>query len=223
MRTLLASLAAVAMFTLLILVGVVYTNIQPNANANDKITICHAAGQDDTLRFVTLTLNEHAVYGQAGHFYENGTPRAGHENDYFGECEVIATPTSTPTPSPTPSPTPTPTPEHCGMADRTELLDCPTPSPTPSPTPTPTPAPTPCEDNEERLPDGTCRVVHPPECIPWPDDEAPWSGWPCVASPTPMPSPSPTPTPTPVADLTPTPTAPVPVTFPDTGGEPARK
>ncbi len=162
MRTLLASLAAVAMFAALILVGVVYTNIHPNADANDKITICHAAGQDDTLRFVTLTLNEHAVYGQAGHFYENGTPQAGHENDYFGECEVVATPTPTPTPI---------------------CEECVTPTPTSTPEPTPTPSPT----------------------------------------PEPTPTPVTTPTPTPVADLTPAPTAPVPVTFPDTGGEPARK
>lgn len=52
----------------------------------DKITICHAAGQAGTTKFVTLTIDYHAVFGPAGHFYENGTPRAGHEDDYFGTC-----------------------------------------------------------------------------------------------------------------------------------------
>jgi uncharacterized repeat protein (TIGR01451 family) len=53
---------------------------------NDKITICHAAGQADTTKFVTLTLSENAVFGNGGHFYNDGTPRAGHELDYFGPC-----------------------------------------------------------------------------------------------------------------------------------------
>ena len=110
--------------------------------------------------------------------------------------------------------TPTPPPEHCDMTDRPQPPDCPTPTPSPTPSPTPTPAPVPCEDNEERLPDNTCRVVHPPECIPLPEDEAPWSGWPCTEPPAPTPSPSPTPMPTPVSD---------PTDLPATGGEPEGK
>ena len=53
---------------------------------NDKVTLCHAAGQDGTTKFVTLTISYNAAFGQAGHFYEDGTPRAGHEDDYLGPC-----------------------------------------------------------------------------------------------------------------------------------------
>lgn len=62
------------------------------------VTICHAAGQVGTLQYITLTLPENAVYGQAGHFNENGTPNAGHENDYLGACNS-STPTNDPTPT----------------------------------------------------------------------------------------------------------------------------
>lgn len=88
----------------------------------DKVTICHAAGLEGTTKYVTLTISPNAVYGangNAGHFEENGTPRAGHEQDYFGACQE---------PEPTPKPTPPPTPE-------------PTPKPTPAPTPPPTVVP----------------------------------------------------------------------------------
>lgn len=57
---------------------------------NNKVTICHAAGKAGTTKYVTLTISENAVYGRngnAGHFSENGTPAAGHEDDYFGACE----------------------------------------------------------------------------------------------------------------------------------------
>ena len=53
---------------------------------DDKVTLCHAAGQDGTTKFVTLTISYNAAFGQAGHFYEDGTPRAGHEDDYLGPC-----------------------------------------------------------------------------------------------------------------------------------------
>ena len=65
------------------------------AAAAEKVTICHAAGLADTTQFVTLTIAEPAVYGPAGHFEENGTPRAGHEQDYFGECPSESTTTTT--------------------------------------------------------------------------------------------------------------------------------
>lgn len=67
------------------------------ASATTKVTICHAAGQDGTTKYVTLTIGYKAVYGPAGHFYENGTPRAGHEDDYLGACieEEPSTTTST--------------------------------------------------------------------------------------------------------------------------------
>ena len=40
----------------------------------DKVTICHAAGLEGTTHYETLTIGYEAVYGPAGHFYENGTP-----------------------------------------------------------------------------------------------------------------------------------------------------
>ena len=52
----------------------------------DKVTICHAAGLEGTTHYETLTIGYEAVYGPAGHFYENGTPQAGHEQDYLGAC-----------------------------------------------------------------------------------------------------------------------------------------
>lgn len=53
----------------------------------ERVTICHAAGLAGTTQYVTLyDLPVNAVYGQAGHFNENGTPNAGHEQDYLGAC-----------------------------------------------------------------------------------------------------------------------------------------
>ena len=69
----------------------------------DEVTLCHAAGQSGTEKFVTLTISENAAFGQAGHFNENGTPRAGHENDYLGPCET--TPTTSEPPVTTEPPT----------------------------------------------------------------------------------------------------------------------
>jgi hypothetical protein len=104
-----------------------------------KVTICHAAGREGTLKYVELTLSYNAVYGKAGHFLEPGSPNAGHENDIEGPCPKTPTPTATlviPTstvtktpilPSETPILTSTPTPKG--------------PSPTPSDTPMPTDTP----------------------------------------------------------------------------------
>jgi len=58
-----------------------------NAAPAEKVTICHAAGQDGTTHFVEITASYNAIYGQAGHFYEPGTPAAGHEQDYEGPCK----------------------------------------------------------------------------------------------------------------------------------------
>lgn len=53
----------------------------------EKITICHVAGlASDPANYITLNLPPQAVYGNGGHFNENGTPQAGHEQDSFGEC-----------------------------------------------------------------------------------------------------------------------------------------
>lgn len=72
------------------------------ASAEPKVTLCHAAGLAGTTHYVTLTVGYAAAYGPAGHFDENGTPRAGHEQDYLGAC---TTPTSTPTARSTSTPT----------------------------------------------------------------------------------------------------------------------
>lgn len=110
------------------------------ADPPEFVTICHAAGLQGTTQFVTLTLPYVAVYGEAGHFNENGTPRAGHEQDYLGEC-VTPTPTPTPSGSPTPTPSGSPTPTPSGSPTPTPS-GSPTPTPTPTPEVTPTPTPT---------------------------------------------------------------------------------
>lgn len=110
---------------------IMLTGLAGSASANDKVTLCHAAGLDGTTHYVTLTVGYPAAYGPAGHFYENGTPRAGHEQDYLGPCL-----TDDPSPTPTPEPSSTPTPEPSSTTS-------PTPSPEPSSTPSPTPSVTP--------------------------------------------------------------------------------
>jgi hypothetical protein len=52
------------------------------------ITICHVAGlASDPANYVTLNITLAAAVGQAGHFGENGTPNAGHEQDTLGACQ----------------------------------------------------------------------------------------------------------------------------------------
>ena len=59
------------------------------AEKPESVTFCHVAGGPMTRRTsVTLTLPYNAVFGQGGHFDENGTPQAGHENDYLGPCQT---------------------------------------------------------------------------------------------------------------------------------------
>lgn len=65
----------------------------------DKVTLCHAAGQEGTTQYVTITVGYPAAFGPAGHFYENGTPRAGHEQDYLGPCQETPPPPPPPPPS----------------------------------------------------------------------------------------------------------------------------
>ena len=101
----------------------------------DMVTICHAAGRDGTLQFVTLTISWEAAFGQAGHFYEDGTPRAGHENDYLGPCIVPATETATATATNTPTNIPTNTATNTPTNTATNT---PTNTPTDTPTNTPT-------------------------------------------------------------------------------------
>lgn len=107
------------------------------ADNDGKITICHADGRDGTLHYSTLTLSYNAVYqdhGNGGHFYEDGTPKAGHENDYLGACrEESGDPTPTPTTDPV---TPTPT------------TDPVTPTPTMTVVPTATPTNLPSQNTD---------------------------------------------------------------------------
>ncbi|HET9325797.1 MAG TPA: hypothetical protein VFQ05_03415 [Candidatus Eisenbacteria bacterium] len=67
--------------------------------AKDEVCICHATGRAPSTHFVTVCANRTAIYGQAGHFNEDGTPQAGHEEDYEGPCTG-----SDPSPTPDPSP-----------------------------------------------------------------------------------------------------------------------
>lgn len=88
--------------------GAVITNAA--AKPDDKVTICHAAGKVGADKYVTLTISRNAVYGPGGHFNENGTTQAGHEEDYLGPCKTDepTDPTSQPTDS-TSEPTDNPT------------------------------------------------------------------------------------------------------------------
>lgn len=51
---------------------------------NDKVTICHAAGRAGTSKYVEITVSRHASYA---HIDEHGTPRAGHEEDYYEDSD----------------------------------------------------------------------------------------------------------------------------------------
>jgi len=60
----------------------------------DFVTFCHVAGrEEDPANTVTLTLPYNAVFGHAGHFNEDGTPKAGHEQDHLGPCQAPPPPT----------------------------------------------------------------------------------------------------------------------------------
>jgi hypothetical protein len=89
-----------------------------------KYFVCHADGQSGTTKFSYLELPYEATFGQAGHFNEDGTPAAGHEDDFLTvegdngkngdavECDgVVTPPTNTPTATFTSTPTNTPDPD----------------------------------------------------------------------------------------------------------------
>ncbi|HSL26161.1 MAG TPA: hypothetical protein VLA54_07760 [Acidimicrobiia bacterium] len=69
------------------------------AIAAEKVTLCHAAGRDVTTHFETITISASAAYGPAGHLNEDGSPQAGHEMDYLGECQAAPSSTSTTAPA----------------------------------------------------------------------------------------------------------------------------
>lgn len=74
------------------------------ALATEKVDICHAAGLDGTTHYETLNISVNAL---GAHFNDNGTPKAGHEDDYMGPCQTTTTSTSTTTTSTTGSTTTT--------------------------------------------------------------------------------------------------------------------
>lgn len=152
---------SVALITLFMFTGAMLAT-QP------KVTICHAAGLDGTTKYVTLTIAYPAVYGRGGHFNENGTTRAGHEDDYLGACDDDDDEEPTPTPVVTPTPTPvvTPTPEPTDECDQDD--DCVEPTPVPTPTPEPTLPPT-CESGP---PEPDCGPFDTPEPTLPPTDTA---------------------------------------------------
>ena len=71
--------------------------------ANSKVTICHATSSD-TNPYVRIVVSENAT---SGHFENNGTPKAGHEDDILlqGEKDCPTPPVEEPVPEPTPIPT----------------------------------------------------------------------------------------------------------------------
>ena len=164
------------------IVGALAFTVSASAGQPEMITICHAAGREGTTQYVTLTLPYPAVYGQAGHFYENGTPRAGHEQDYLGACITpSATPTNTEVPSGTPTNTavptdsPTPTPTNTDVPDETPTSTRVEPSATPvTPSATPTdeqrPSPTPGCDPEF----APCEPTPTPKPRDCPQDPCGW-------------------------------------------------
>ena len=136
-----------------------------SATKPEKVYVCHAAGQaNEPANWVTLHVPANEGGYPQGHFTEGGTPEAGHEQDYLGECiEPTAEPTPTPTPTPTATPeptaTPTPTPEPTAT---------PTAEPTPTPTATPSVLPT-----VEPTPEPTAEPTPQPRLTPPPSDTEP--------------------------------------------------
>lgn len=49
-----------------------------------KVTVCHAAGLAGTTHYIAITISAN---GLRGHFLNNGTPKAGHEQDFIASQE----------------------------------------------------------------------------------------------------------------------------------------
>ena len=172
MRTLLASLAAVGMLALLILVGVAYTSTQSNAvndvpphfDCNggkvgiDPLDDAHAEYDAGSDIITGVCIKAGTMFGGEHAFFDADATGIESCYDIIGigtsvvtvtrlgegrECQAISHIDVLVTSfTPTPDPTPTPTPE-------------PTPTPTPEPTPTPVvdPTPTPTAPVPVTLPD----------------------------------------------------------------------
>jgi LPXTG-motif cell wall-anchored protein len=83
---------AVAVAILIVAIGVIWYS---PVSASDKVTLCHAAGLDGTLKFTTLNIAPSAAETHLD--LVTGTPQAGHENDYLGECDPEDTTTTSTT------------------------------------------------------------------------------------------------------------------------------
>lgn len=58
--------------------------IEDEEDNGKKVALCHAAGQSGTDKYTYLFISTNAVYNEnAGHLNENGTPQAGHEDDFL--------------------------------------------------------------------------------------------------------------------------------------------
>lgn len=128
---------------------------EPNGT---PFTFCHVAGlASDPANYITLTTAIAAAIGQAGHFGENGTPNAGHEQDTVGPCvppvdppcEVDCEPPCEvdcePPPDPTCETDPTLCPPEppCDETLAGQMLGCDPPVDPPNHHPHPTPDPPP--------------------------------------------------------------------------------
>ncbi len=170
------------LMALSLIVGIVaFRPSDASAGKPEMVTLCHAAGQEGTLQFTTMTISWNAAFGQAGHFNEDGTPAAGHENDYLGACVVDPTATLNPTSSPTftatamstftatstieatytPVDTATATNVVIDTATPTEIIvltDTPVSTPTVADTVTPDPTETPVDPTETPAPTETVTI-----------------------------------------------------------------
>ena len=123
-----------------------------------KVDVCHAAGLAGTTKYVTINVPATETGYPKGHFTENGTQEAGHEQDYLGQCNSPSpspSPTASPVPTTEPSTAPTPTPEE--PTPTPIPARSPEPSMTPEPTSTPSPSATPSPTQS-----ATPRVTLPP-------------------------------------------------------------
>lgn len=94
------TVALMALVAAVMAVGISLVPDAAGAGGREKVTLCHAAGLDGTTKSVTITVAYPAAFGPAGHFHEDGTPRAGHEDDYLGACEETPVTTVPPTTEP---------------------------------------------------------------------------------------------------------------------------
>lgn len=150
-----------------------------------KVTICHAT-ESSSNPWVRIVTDEHGI---GGHFYNNGTPKAGHEDDILlegrQECPAVSpspTPTATPaTPTPTPE-TPTPSPSASPSPSESPTAT-PEPSNTPEVTTTPSPSATATPEPSSTPPgcEGDCQETPKPSKTPRPHRGGGGSGGGCPA------------------------------------------